>query len=629
MLALADVHLTGSPGGFALALAAGAFWAAYIVLGHRVAADAELRPQDGLALAMSIGAVALAPFLVSSAVPALVDPLLLAACLAVGVASSVVPYGLEQVAMRRLARARFALLLALLPATAAVVGAIVLGQVPGLLESAGIALVVVAASLRTPRGRVTSRTQRGEMHNFSPCLTVTVRRISDMEAGALRAPAARNRISVTAPLLRLRSDEQLVALFRAGNDAAFSVIHDRYRQRLFVYSRQMLGGSRQDAEDALQDVFLRAYSSLRVSDNPVSLRAWLYRVAHNRCIDHLRKPIPPAIDLFETSRRPLHDPTIEAERREDLRRLIEDVRRLPEQQRSALLMREMDGLSYAELAEALGVSLQAVKSLLVRARIGLVEAIEARDTACVEIRSDLADSFDRGVRASGRTRKHLRDCSACTEYRSQLRGVRDGLGALSPGPGPLAAALKLLGHRRRRRRRRGLERSGRGRWRDRRRRRRDGGQGDGGRLLRGARRRRRGRGDAQDHRAVARRRRRQRRSGLAERARPTRQRAIPAHRTGYAARQRRRPRPAPRAAALARAKRDGAARLTPLTSDIARNTTSPTRAREAAPATTAGRSRRRGHRRLGRARRGGRLRPRRRRADAAHRDARRRLARPA
>jgi len=149
VLALADVHLTGSPGGFALAVAAGVMWAAYIVLGHRVAADSELRAQDGLALAMAIGAVALAPFLVVSAAPALVDPLLLAACLAVGVASSVVPYGLEQVAMRRLARARFALLLALLPATATVIGAIVLGQVPGVVESAGIALIVIAASLRS------------------------------------------------------------------------------------------------------------------------------------------------------------------------------------------------------------------------------------------------------------------------------------------------------------------------------------------------------------------------------------------------------------------------------------------------------------------------------------------------
>jgi inner membrane transporter RhtA len=98
---------------------------------------------------MAIGAIALAPALVVSAVPALVSPPLLAACLAVGVASSVVPYGLEQVAMRRLARARFALLLALLPATATVVGALVLGQVPGLVETTGIVLVVIAASLRS------------------------------------------------------------------------------------------------------------------------------------------------------------------------------------------------------------------------------------------------------------------------------------------------------------------------------------------------------------------------------------------------------------------------------------------------------------------------------------------------
>ena len=384
---------------------------------------------------MAIGAVALAPFLVVSAVPALVDPLLLAACLAVGVASSVVPYGLEQVAMRRLPRARFALLLALLPATATVIGALVLGQVPGAVESAGIALDRHRRLAAQPRGFVTRHpARRVTSHNFRLVRRLQFTGIRHMEAGALRAPAALNRISVTAPLLRLRSDEQLVALFRAGNDAAFSVIHDRYRQRLFVYARQMLGGSRQDAEDALQDVFLRAYSSLRVSDRPVSLRAWLYRVAHNRCIDHLRKPVPPAIDLFETSRRPLHDPTIEAERRDDLRRLIEDVRRLPEQQRSALLMREMDGLSYAELSEVLGVSLQAVKSLLVRARIGLVEAVEARDTACVEIRSDLADAFDRGVRASGRARKHMRDCTGCSAYRTQLRGVREGLGGAVARP---------------------------------------------------------------------------------------------------------------------------------------------------------------------------------------------------
>ena len=120
------------------------------------------------------------------------------------------------------------------------------------------------------------------------------------------------------------------------------------------------------------------------------MRAWLYRVAHNRCIDHLRRPMPARRPtIFEVSRTPLHDPVEEAQRREDLRRLVADVGRLPEQQRSALLMREIDGMSYADLADALDVTVPAVKSLLVRARIGLVEAAEARDTDCDVIRDDL------------------------------------------------------------------------------------------------------------------------------------------------------------------------------------------------------------------------------------------------
>lgn len=146
---LADVRLAAAPLGVALALGAGACWALYIVLGHRVARDPGIRPQDGLAGGMLVGAVALAPVLAPVASPAFGAPLLLAACIGVGLASSVVPYGLEQVAMRRLPRARFALLLSLLPATAAVIGAVVLGQIPHPIEVAGIALVVTAAGLRS------------------------------------------------------------------------------------------------------------------------------------------------------------------------------------------------------------------------------------------------------------------------------------------------------------------------------------------------------------------------------------------------------------------------------------------------------------------------------------------------
>src|SRR5581483_12120625 len=99
----------------------------------------------------------------------------------------------------------------------------------------------------------------------------------------------------------------LVAAFRAGHDEAFSVIHDRYRARLFAYTRQMLSGSRQDAEDALQDVFVRAYGGLRATNRKLALRAWLYRVAHNRCIDELRRPGPRRPEVLELVRPPAVD----------------------------------------------------------------------------------------------------------------------------------------------------------------------------------------------------------------------------------------------------------------------------------------------------------------------------------
>jgi RNA polymerase sigma factor (sigma-70 family) len=245
------------------------------------------------------------------------------------------------------------------------------------------------------------------------------------------------------PLLRLRSDEQLVRLFRTGNQDAFRVIHDRYRARLLAYARQMLAGSRQDAEDALQDVFVRAYHALRTNDRDVTLRAWLYRVAHNRCIDELRRPAPPPPETLELIRAPEHDPIAVTERRESLKRLVADVQRLPDQQRSALLMREIGGMAYEDVAGALDVTVPAVKSLLVRARVGLATAAQARDTACAEIREELADAHERGVRASGLARRHLQDCGDCRVYRQDLRSGSKALTALVPVAGPAALLAKL------------------------------------------------------------------------------------------------------------------------------------------------------------------------------------------
>jgi RNA polymerase sigma factor (sigma-70 family) len=172
------------------------------------------------------------------------------------------------------------------------------------------------------------------------------------------------------------TDEQLLARFRAGSDEAFAVLHDRYRPRLAAYVRRMLPSCpHQDIEDVLQDVFMRSYRALRGDTREIHLRGWLYRVAHNRCLDQLcRRPPPPPADVLAASRTPVCDPVEELQRREQLRDLVRDIDRLPTRQRSAVVMRELDGMSYVDIAAALDASVAAVKSLLTRARTSLAPA---------------------------------------------------------------------------------------------------------------------------------------------------------------------------------------------------------------------------------------------------------------
>ena len=239
------------------------------------------------------------------------------------------------------------------------------------------------------------------------------------------------------------------------------MIHDRYRQRLFAYTRQMLPGSRPDAEDALQDVFVRAYGALR-AERPASSRCAPGSTASpttaastSSAGRRRRRP-----RCWSSSARAAHDPIAEAEQRESLRRLVADVRRLPEQQRSALLMRELGGMAYADLADALGVSVPAVKSLLVRAGSALAQALEARDTACSEIR-ERAHRWPTTAACgrAARPRRHLRDCSRLPRLPRRAARRRAGGSPRSRRPsGPLGVARQDARHRRRRGRRRGGER---------------------------------------------------------------------------------------------------------------------------------------------------------------------------
>ena len=144
---LTHVQFQGEPIGVAFAFANAALFTAYIVLAHRVARRSGLSGIDGLAAAMLLAFLFVSPIGLSSAADALSDPVAIAAGIAVGVASSVIPYVFDQLAMARLARATYALFVALLPATATVVGVIVLQQLPSLVDLAGIALVMAGIVL--------------------------------------------------------------------------------------------------------------------------------------------------------------------------------------------------------------------------------------------------------------------------------------------------------------------------------------------------------------------------------------------------------------------------------------------------------------------------------------------------
>ena len=143
-------------------------------------------------------------------------------------------------------------------------------------------------------------------------------------------------------------------------------------------------------------------------------------------------------------------------KREEFRLLLVDVQDLPETQRTALLLREIDALSYEQIAEAMETTVPSVKSLLVRARVSLAEAAEARLLSCEEVRLELGEVAEGLRRTSAPVRRHLRTCERCQGFRKQLRETNKALAAVFP-VGAAAAAQEAPArpprhHRRRRRR---------------------------------------------------------------------------------------------------------------------------------------------------------------------------------
>jgi RNA polymerase sigma factor (sigma-70 family) len=252
------------------------------------------------------------------------------------------------------------------------------------------------------------------------------------------------------PLLRLQSDDRLVAVVRRGNHHAFEVLVSRYSSRLLAFCRHLLG-SREDAEDVLQEVMAAAFNAMLADDRPINVRPWLYRIARNRCLNHLRRVQAVGVDSMDIHLSDNGASTADkVHEREEFRLLVGDIHELPETQKTALVLREMDALSYEQIAEAMETTVPSVKSLLVRARISLAEAAEARVLSCDEVRIELGEVAEGLIRRpSALVRRHLRTCQRCENFRVQLKDTNKALAALLPiGPFVLLKKIALthLGH---------------------------------------------------------------------------------------------------------------------------------------------------------------------------------------
>jgi RNA polymerase sigma factor (sigma-70 family) len=242
--------------------------------------------------------------------------------------------------------------------------------------------------------------------------------------------------------LSSQPDEALVAFVMQGSEAAFEAIYDRHHRGLIAFCRHVLR-SPEEAEDALQHTFAAAYRALTSGgERPNALKPWLYTIARNRCWTVLRARRTREDAAADT---PADGAVVEGladavQRRTDLRELVDDLHRLPEDQRAALVLFEMGDHSHQEIAEVLDVKREKVKALVFQAREGLLRARTARDTPCIEIREHLS-SRTRSLPRRGVIRGHLESCPSCAAYDLEVRRQRAALAIVLP----VVPSLELKG----------------------------------------------------------------------------------------------------------------------------------------------------------------------------------------
>ena len=257
-------------------------------------------------------------------------------------------------------------------------------------------------------------------------------------------PAGRGVLARSRALAR---DDRLAARAAKGDRHAFAELYRRHHQRLYRYCLSLVGDP-EDAADALQTTMAKALTALEQGEAVRGVRPWLFRIAHNAAIDLVRSrrartPLD-EIDEIETSALTTPSAASEAQSRVALAEVVSDIRELPERQRSALVMRELSELSYAEIAAALDTSQLAARQLVHQARSRLHDQRDGRTMDCDTVRRGLGETDGRRPR-DRQMRAHLAACQGCETFASSIRSRRSALAAFAPPLAPLAASDILAG----------------------------------------------------------------------------------------------------------------------------------------------------------------------------------------
>jgi RNA polymerase sigma factor (sigma-70 family) len=239
-------------------------------------------------------------------------------------------------------------------------------------------------------------------------------------------------------------DERLAQRAAAGDSRAFAAIYRRYQADLYRYCLAIVGNAA-DAQDALQNTMVQALRALPGEEREIKLKPWLYRVARNEAINLLRarrETSDADTELLVSS----SDVSGSIETRDRLRSLLSDLGSLPERQQSALVMRELAGLGFAEIGAALETSEATARQTVYEARLGLREMEKGREMSCAEVKRAISDADGRTLRRRD-IQAHLRGCEDCRSFREGIGVRRADLAAISPLPAiaPAGVLQSVLG----------------------------------------------------------------------------------------------------------------------------------------------------------------------------------------